>query len=71
MDKATQRTIDLLDDIAEENPQLADTLAAISFPCILRATFAALPVFAKELAACLLENKAPDGYNPKPDTRCS
>lgn len=71
MNTDDQHVAQIFDELEERDPNAARALATPPFPCVIKAAFAAAQAFAIALAQCLAENTAPDGYNPKPDSRCT
>jgi len=65
-----EQAIQLIDELAEKNNDLATALQGTIVPCLLTAALAALPVFIEKIAECLHQNTGPDAYAPRQDTRC-
>lgn len=71
MDRATQLTIETIDELQDRDPAAAQAIADTILPCALRALYAAIPVFAQTFGQCLVEQIKQPGYQPKPDDRCN
>ena len=70
MDRPTQLTIELLDDLLDRDADAAQALADTIIPCLIRGLYAAMPTFIQTVGQCILEQMKQPGYNPAPDQRC-
>jgi len=70
MNKPEFLAVQFLAELRAKDPDAEQAIAETPIPCILAALFAAVPTFLQALGDCLNKNQAPDGYDPREDSRC-